>query len=245
MQESMALYQHNPVGRNMMVGEMGRLSLVEGDMERAAALFMEHLTLSRELKAHSHVASALHHLGRLEIQRGDLPHARAYLEEGVALRKTLGETQGAAYILVDLARVALEAGDYAGVRNFAETALLWRDRLSDPRILLAVIEALAQATIRAGNTDRELVRLLAAVQAGWARLGIFPGGQGMTEHPDAVPLREALGDTVFQTCWEEGKAWTVAQAVQRTLSLPPFFSRVNSGAFGFGTPARNPASAAA
>jgi predicted ATPase/DNA-binding SARP family transcriptional activator/Flp pilus assembly protein TadD len=245
MQESMALYRHNPVGRNMMVGEMGRLALVEGDVERAATLFLEHLTLSRELKAHSHVASALHHLGRLEMQRGDLPHARAYLEEGVALRKTLGETQGAAYILVDLARVALEAGDYADARGFAETVLMWRDRLSDPRILWGTVEALAQATIRAGNTDRELVRLLAAVQAGWAGLGIFADEQGIPEHRDAAPLQEALGGAMFQACWEEGKAWTLAQTVQRAISLPPFFSRANGGAFGFSAPVLNPASVAA
>ncbi|HEU0116908.1 MAG TPA: tetratricopeptide repeat protein, partial [Thermomicrobiales bacterium] len=138
----------------------GVLAEIQGDLDAAAALHDEALTLSRQTDNSLGVARALGNLGVVAHDRGDLDRARALLEESLTLARQSADAALIATVLNDLGSVARRGGDLArGEALYAESLALRR---------------------QAGNAS-EIARAL-------HNLGIIAGSRG--DYAQAQPLFE-------------------------------------------------------
>ncbi len=96
----------------------------EGDLESAARLSEEALTLARELYEPFEEAMSLYSLCVISYLRGDYPQARKYCQQCLSIRHEIGDDYGIGHCLNILGLVALYLGDYA------ETEKLIREGLS-------------------------------------------------------------------------------------------------------------------
>jgi tetratricopeptide (TPR) repeat protein len=155
---------------------------VQGEYERARALYEESLALFRELGDKRSVAIPLVNLGLVAQAQGEYERVRALYEESLALSREVGDKPGIAHGLEGLASTALEPGAAPAVGAWGARLLGAADALR------AAIGAPLPPTDQA-PVERTVVSLRAALgddayEAAWAE------GQALTLE-EAVALAAA------------------------------------------------------
>jgi tetratricopeptide (TPR) repeat protein len=102
---------------------LGQLAQDEGDLDRADALLLECLALSRESGSNWGMISALSGLAFGAWFRGDYLRAKALMEECISLCREADDHRQTAGQLSYLALLARERGDYPRARALLEEAL--------------------------------------------------------------------------------------------------------------------------
>jgi len=108
---------------------LGSAAYVRGDHEKAARLYEESLTLSREARDDRSVASSLLQLGNVAGDRGDHEEAKEFYKEGLSLSRELDDKALLASALISVGAEYLLQGDHAqGAMLNEEAAGLFRER---------------------------------------------------------------------------------------------------------------------
>jgi DNA-binding NarL/FixJ family response regulator len=102
----------------------GWLTLLQGDLATATALFQESLELSQHMADQPGIAMALHRLGFIASSQGDDATACSLLEESVRHYQLLGDTNRLAYSLMVLGALATGYREPGEVRAWLEKSLL-------------------------------------------------------------------------------------------------------------------------
>jgi predicted ATPase/class 3 adenylate cyclase len=132
----------------------GVLAETQGDYDRAEALHLESLTLSRDRGDKTGIARALGNLGVVAFDRGDDDRAMALLEESLALAREIGDQLLVATALNDLGIVARVRGDLDRAEPLHQESLALRRRAGSGSEIARSLNNLGGVAIDRGDFDR-------------------------------------------------------------------------------------------
>jgi predicted ATPase/class 3 adenylate cyclase/DNA-binding CsgD family transcriptional regulator len=185
---------------------LARAALAAGDL--AAATEASEVARQHFLGQPVPAANAIP-LAEIALATGDLPTARRYADEAVALTTGVGR----AMALVARARVAIAQDESEQAERDAHDALAVAVDVDAHTTTPDALECLAAVADAAGS-HRQAARLLGAADARRRSMGIVrykvydAGYQTMT-----TTLRDALGDSEFETARAEGAGLNLEEAI--------------------------------
>ncbi|MEO8346217.1 MAG: tetratricopeptide repeat protein [Betaproteobacteria bacterium] len=200
----------------MALNNLGEVACDEGDYVVARALAQESLTIFRELGERQSIAMTLNSLGIVAYCEGDLRAARALLEESLAIRRELGDRQGIAASLNNLGNEARDHGDHVGgLALHAESLAIYRE-LGDRRGIASSLEGFAEFAL--AKPDRA-ARMWGAAERLRNEIAVpLPLRDRARHESQLAEARAAIEDAfAFDQAWEEGRAMTLAQAIEYAL----------------------------
>ncbi|RMI39519.1 ATP-binding protein, partial [Actinomadura harenae] len=143
---------------------LGRVALLEGDLDKAHDLHERALGLARDRSSRSAEEFAAIGLALVARRRGDLDAAEEHLRSRLPWLRGIGGTAGIAFIQTQLGFAAEQRGDAASAEALHTTALETARETGDPRAVALALEGLAGARSLTGDTA-EASRLLAEADA--------------------------------------------------------------------------------
>jgi non-specific serine/threonine protein kinase len=195
-----------------------RLALYQGDHARAIALGQEVLTWCREHGSVTEIEEALHNLANGLQGRGDHARAIELLDEALDLSQNRNGTPGA-YLLDALALSTWALGDEARAERCWRQSLPKLRALGDRLNAAYRLEGMAALAASHGRAD-DAARLLgaASVLPGLSLARQLPVDRAIYEC--ALSAREHLGERAWAAAWEEGRSWSLDEAVEYALGMP-------------------------
>ncbi len=189
-----------------------------GEYAQALATAEEGLALLRALGDKPGIAQALNIIGELTRIHGDDGRAQAVYEECLLLVRETGEVRREAMILNNLGIVMMHREQVRQAEQLFKEALAKRLKVGhDRRGSLTNILFLAWAIAAAGDPERG-ARLAGAATALLEAMGV---GLEPADQPEQVRIMAAvrgqLDQATLQTCWEEGRGFTLEQAAAYAL----------------------------
>ena len=190
-----------------------------GEDERAAALCVESLALSRERGDPSSIASVLTNLGMITLARGDVERAQELCEESLAIRRALVDKGGCAHTLTILGRIALIQGDAEQATACYQESLALRQETGEKEGIATALEGLAAVAGMQGQPVHA-ARLSGSAQSLRTLLGapLTPIDRASYEQTVAA-LRELLDESTFTAAWTEGQAMPLEEAIAEAAQV--------------------------
>jgi predicted ATPase/class 3 adenylate cyclase len=202
------------------LNNLGLVANEQSDDLTARENYAESVGLLRELGEKGGLASVLNNLGNIAHNREEFAVARALYNESLTLRRELGNRQGIAISLVNLGSVAHTQGDYtASQQMYAESLALFEEMGNRVGIAyalgafadLAYAQEQPTRAARLWGATEALRELLNAPLSPTERVGY----QSNVDKAHAT-----LGTAAFDPAWSEGRAFTLAEAIQHALNAP-------------------------
>jgi len=202
-----------------MLFYLGIATLLKANYEQATLLFQDLLVLSRERQDTWLVSMGLSHLGRVEWHQGNYTKAAALFEEGLTLARIAGDKWLIAYALRNLGHVALKLDDpQHATKCYTEGLALCRS-VGDRWVTEECLEGLAGAAC-AQAYHEEAARLFGAAEALHEILHSHHAAPYQADIDRRIAsTRARLGDAGFAAALAEGRAMTLALAIEYALGL--------------------------
>jgi predicted ATPase/class 3 adenylate cyclase len=184
---------------------------------KARELQEQSLAICRELGARKDEAVCLNNLGMIATFQKEFAEARTLLEESMAMNREFGERFRLSMNLNNLGMVALYEQDWAAALALFTESLEIKWELGAREGSAWGLEGLAG--VAAGlNQPERAARLFAAAEAVREAIGA-PADAGVCDLyvPLKAAARDALGEETFAAAWAEGRAMSLAQAVEYAL----------------------------
>ena len=192
---------------------LGMVAHDAGDYAAAQALLEECVSVSRDIGAWR-AAVALSELGDVRHAQGDLEAARSLLLEALKGQRELGDRPGIAKTLVGLATVSHDGGDIPAAKSHLREAL---DIVPTGDALCHVtwLDAFAGLSLEFASATCA-ARLWGCTQRLREEIGSPMSTPERARHERLVAAaRSALhDDAAFDRAWNEGRSWTLDQAVR-------------------------------
>jgi tetratricopeptide (TPR) repeat protein len=206
------------MGLAWFLSTLGLVARDQGQYKRAAALCEEGLILSRDLGDKQLVNMVLANLGSVALYQGDYERATAFYKESYALSTEIGGVPGIAYALRNLGLVAYDQGIYQQASAFFAEGLTKSQEVGNRWLSRECLESLAWVACAHGHYEHS-ARLLGAAEALRETFGPRRPPADQVEHERRVAsAKVALGETVFEATWAEGRAMTLEQAIEYALA---------------------------
>jgi predicted ATPase/DNA-binding XRE family transcriptional regulator len=201
-----------------LVGSLGYIEVMNGDIESAQKNLDEALQLSRTSKFKRTMMYIPRALSRIEMIRGNVERARAILEEFIKNTIELGYGDAYLWIHADLGRVIVQQGNIAEARSvFAKTT----QRFLENRIMGGVHYSLEGIAGLFVTTEKPRI---AARLIGWADAVREKANSArpFLEQSEVDKIIAAciakMGEAAFSDAYEEGRIMTPDEAVESALS---------------------------
>ncbi len=189
------------------------------DFERAEEMGGQALAEFRSTGNQRDVAVTLVSLGASATYGGDPDLAEQRLEEALRVSRRLGFQEGVAWSLHELAILSRRRR-----RSGREPEMMLRDallvhqQLGDRWRIASVLEEIA-GSVLARDHAAAAVALLGGAEALRERIGARIPPVEAPDRDDAVErLRRRLGETVFASAWEQGRAQALDQTIQDAVA---------------------------
>jgi tetratricopeptide (TPR) repeat protein len=197
-------------GEARALSDLGDISYLAGDYERARAAQQQALDTYRDLGDGLGQANALNDLGVVQEHIGNYPEAAEALNEAVNVYRELGDQRGLANTLSNIAVVYEHTGKFQdGAAALGEAEGIYRDLgmqigLANTLIYLAAvwrmtgqyrkaIEALEEALLISGDLNHRLIRANALTYLGAVRECTFDYPAATEALKQALEIYEDLG----------------------------------------------------
>lgn len=230
-EESVALFRQaagQTAGKAELALALDNLAATYSSLEEYATarrLYEEEYALSLELHDLSGLALAHLGLGLLACQ-DDEAVAVAHLDQALAMQREIGEPWKLIFTLNLLGQLVQRQGDWGRAGSLYREGLLLASDGGDKAALAHIIQQIGSLAFAQGQ-HQDAARWLAVGE----RYGSASGGSALytlasaSEHAQAIAaLRTLLGQRAFTTCWAEGQAMPLEQAVAFALQaadVPP------------------------
>jgi DNA-binding CsgD family transcriptional regulator len=198
---------------------MTHVTMVQGDLNRAAAFASEALRQWRAFAKPGWIGEALVMLGRVSEMRGNYGEAEEMYLEALELARAEGPLHAVSAVLSELATCSHRRGDYQRAAMLARESLHFPPESKDPTVVVGALQSLAEVAAAAGKAE-QAVMLCAAAAAHNERLGFgaHPVDQAWLERAMA-PARERLREAEFAQAWATGRTLSVEQAIAEGRTL--------------------------
>jgi predicted ATPase/DNA-binding CsgD family transcriptional regulator len=219
--ESVALFRQigDAWGLAMALHCFGVTTRDAGDYDLARPLIEESMALFRMAGDEWGVALVLLGVGSLAFLRQNYGAARAAFEASLTSFQQFGDTWGVNAALHSLGEVALKQQDYTTARSRLQAVLSSRLDLGDTRGVAEAIVGLAAVARTQGQFHIAAV-LGGASEALFESMGAhFPSDDRANTY-NLADLSNAMGENQFAATWAEGRAMTLAQAIEYAVALP-------------------------
>jgi predicted ATPase/transcriptional regulator with XRE-family HTH domain len=220
-EESLALWRE--LGDMTWIGALlNDLAVVAFRQERypeAISLLEEGLALHRAAHDHWSTALTLCNLGEAMRMEGDLTTATRLLEEGLEVQRELGDKGVMATPLLNLADVAREQGDLERAARLTYEALATASEVGPKFAVVDALDGTAEVVYSRGRIAlaTQIYGLAAFLRE--ANHIPRPAGQAKVYATRIEELRTRLDEAEFTSAWEQGRRWSLDEAVQ-LLSAP-------------------------
>jgi predicted ATPase/DNA-binding SARP family transcriptional activator len=206
------------LGVASVLGGLGLVANDLGDYPTAQGLFEEALALFRERNDPHGISITLANLARVANDRGDYATARTLHAESLALFRAAGDRQNILTALNNLAHAILRTEDYETARPLLEESLMLSNEMEYGRSLAQCLTGFASLAFLQGRIERTVI-LLASAEALRDRTQVRLTERVQAElEQTCVAVRETLGETIFSTLWEQGRATDMEQI--QLLAVP-------------------------
>ncbi|MFO1413890.1 MAG: tetratricopeptide repeat protein [Burkholderiales bacterium] len=216
-----SMYQENLAMRREM-GEkpgialslynLGCVALAQGEYADARALCAEALALRRDMGDKGGTADALCGLGVATLSAGEPASARPLLEESVRVAQDSDDKSAKSNSLLAMGHLELVEGRPEARERFLAALHLVA---TEPRDAAGAIAGLAALALRDG-APRVAAQLLGAVASALATLGVVVDPISIGLHVRTLgEVEAALGKAAFAAACDEGRGWSLAEAVRR------------------------------
>lgn len=220
LEESLTLHRELE-SREDVIGildSLGVLASAKGDREQSISFFNEALELSRASGNVRRTATSLGNLGFTMLVHGDTEQATKLLDESRALFRDIGDSTNFAIGLMHSALAALIRGEFGRVQLLGEESLQLLQKAENRQHIADCLEVMAGAA-GAQNRPRRAARLWGAAETLREEIGVplQPEDRKVLD-PYLATARSSLGEIVWQTTLAEGRAMTLEQAIDYSLS---------------------------
>ena len=186
--------------------------------EDAWSLFEECLVLRRQLEDEVGMARTLQKIGLISVIRRDFERAEALYEEGIELVQKTGDPVGRVVTLWLGGLASLGLGNHESVRNRCREGVDVARQIEDTHAVAFIMHVLGASAGEEGLPVRS-ARLWGAAESILDTLGL---GLGPAERhfyePYFAIVRTRLGEEAFEMAWAEGRATTLAEALEYASS---------------------------
>jgi DNA-binding CsgD family transcriptional regulator len=196
----------------------GRALLQQGDYERAAPLFAEGLVLGRELEDKRTIAYTVHNLGEVARHRGEYGQAVTLYTESLSVSREIEDNFCIVVNLGWLGVVALRQGDHETAAELLKEGLALAQELEKGDFLAMCLEGLA-GLAGAEKEAQRAARLFGAAETLREAIGVpIPPADSPDYDRDVAAARSQLEEAEWEEAWAEGKAMTLEEVIEYTLS---------------------------
>ena len=226
MSEAMALYEEavaiaREVGdrRSIAIGlaNLGQMAKILDDYTKGGALLEEAVSISREFGRRT-AADPLTTLGELRFMQGDLVAARAHLTEALEANREFRSRRGIAQVLQDIGLVSLAEGDIGTARKQLREALAMNHAMGDRLGVSISLDGFAALSL-ASATPTTAARFWGRAQRLHEEIGDAKYIDSWRDAQIAAARRALQDDAAFDRAWEEGRSWTLDEAVQHAMEI--------------------------
>ncbi len=211
-------------GAAYALGTSGFVSVGEGQPERALARHEEAVRLFLEVEDKWAAVTELFFSAVGWFKRGDHGRAKRLAEQGLALAREAGDNGATSMVLYILAMVAHASGEYERATESLEEALSLAVELGDETHIVYFLQGLAAVAASERKVERA-ARLWGAAEALLEEIEItaYPHAPEPSVYEEQVSAaRSRLNDEeAFAAAWAEGRAITLAEAVEYALKASP------------------------
>ena len=204
--------RHEAAALNMLGAAAG----LEGDRQRGRQFYEESVELHRRMDDPAALAGAIGNLGLLERQDGELSTAQELLDESLALSRAHGSELDVVWALKEVAMTAIAGGSYSEARECISEGF---ERAAMFELSIMEVDLMFAVAILASKTQRtaDAALLLGAVSGLWEASGteILPSFADWSVTVERV--RAALGESVFDTQFEQGRSMERASAIRHAV----------------------------
>jgi class 3 adenylate cyclase/tetratricopeptide (TPR) repeat protein len=218
LEECLALDREmgNKWGVSINHENLGIVAMGQGDYSAAQALFEGSLAFSRETGNKWGMAILLNHLGDVALAQGNTIAARTLLEESLALCAEMDDKSNMTRALLGLGMVDLVQNKPEAREHILHSLRLRQERGEQRRQTSSLI-GMAGLALHGGN-PQFAAQVLGAVESAVKALNSVVEVDVMHFHAQTLAAVKAqLGESAFQSAWEEGSQWSLEEAVKRAL----------------------------
>jgi DNA-binding CsgD family transcriptional regulator/tetratricopeptide (TPR) repeat protein len=209
----------DPVSRAMVMNNLAVACMHEGDLERAATILEQTLSIHNELGTLSTRADVFTNLSDVATRQGNHDKARAYFAQAIELYLMAEDPKGLHNSYFSLGTEEASQGNaQASLAAFRES-LHYADRANNR---IGIADTIDQIALHAVSTElaEEAAKLTGAARAIRERLG----STGMPNHHLVVAeleaaLRRSLGENRYARAVDEGAEISQRQSTARALDL--------------------------
>jgi predicted ATPase/DNA-binding CsgD family transcriptional regulator len=195
-----------------------RFAAESADYAAGLAAVEEGLALFQELENKPGMVQAFNLLGELRRAQGDDEGAQAAYEECLRLAGETGEIRREAMMLSNIGFIAMHREEVNKAKKLFRQGLIKSRQVGyDKRLVISHVLLLAGA-IAANGELQAAVRLFGAADALFRPAGVGLSPADQPEHERIlVAVRDQLDEATFQACWDEGRTFSLEQAVALAL----------------------------
>jgi adenylate cyclase len=213
---SMAREMGDRNGTAMALNILGNVALAQGDYAAGQALYEESVSVNRDTGNKWGLVAALTNLGNVAYVQGEYVTARALYEEDLALCTEIGEKRAKAYALLGLGLVDLAVSN-PEAREHILHSLRLRLETGEQLYQTSSLVGVAGLALHEGDVTFA-AQLLGAVESTIKALNAVMEEELIPFHTQTLAtVREQLGESAFQSAWEEGAKWSLEEAVKKAL----------------------------
>ena len=172
------------------------------------------------------MAYPLKNLGVVALDLEQYDEAQAYYAQALALRQEVGDKWGVVSVLSSMGDVASAQKQHRQAAQFYANSLRLNQEIGDHSHNMHNLYGLASVAANQVPTTEENLQRAAQIIGFWqgtlAQTGVVPQ-VWLQEEYDALnqTVQAALDKTVYDACWQAGKAMTLAEAITYAFDTFP------------------------
>ena len=199
------------------LNQLGILAFYFEDYTRGVTLLEEALPISREFGRRS-AAEPLATLGEFRFRQGDLAAARAHLTEALEAFREFGDKRGIRQVLHQIGLVSLAEGDIGTARMQLREAFAMHQEAGDRLDIGEALSFFAELSLASAN-PMTAARLWGCAQRLREETKANTLDDSRRKAQVAAARRALQDDAAFDRAWEEGRSWTLDEAIRHAMEI--------------------------
>ncbi len=225
LESSLAIYRavNDLRGTAYALNSLGVVASYQRQHSQAVDFHTAALEIRQQLGDQRGVAISLNNLGLVAHFREDYPQAIDLFQQSIVLFEALSDVRVKSAVLSNLGRALVGQGEYSQAKMCLRRSLKMVWELGNREDSIETIEALAGVAGATGEAVRGAM-LFGATEALREKIQSPVAPVAHQEYDrDVTRIRTQLHPAEFSAAWTVGRAWSLSQAVDRSLdfSLDP------------------------